>query len=141
MVVHLVDRIGRLHRAPERQPGLEQLRIEQFGAERGAKERRQPLARIRRRLGHGFAQQAHDPPGHRQVGLGHQFVLAGVVVADQPHRDPRFSRDLADRGALETVALEARQGRLDQIGFAQFRQHAVVAGFLGHRRSRGGSRG
>ncbi|MNT73737.1 hypothetical protein D3C72_2124800 [compost metagenome] len=59
------------------------------------------------------------------------------MVADQPDRDPGLGRNLADRSPLETMAFEAHQGRLDQVGFAQFRQHAVVAGFLVHRRLSG----
>ncbi len=36
MIMHLVDRIGRLDRAPKGQPGVEQLRVQQLCAKRGA---------------------------------------------------------------------------------------------------------
>jgi len=133
VVVHLVDRLGGLHRTPERQPRIEQLRVEQFGAERATEEGRQPLAGVGRGLGHGLAQQVHDPTGDRHVGFGDQLVLARIMVADQAYRDTGFGADLADRCALETMALQAGQGGLDQIGLAQFGQHAAEAGFLGHR--------
>ncbi|MNP55256.1 hypothetical protein D3C76_1498840 [compost metagenome] len=80
----------------------------------------------------------HDPAGDGHVSLGDQLVLAGIVVADQPHRDTGFGRNLADRGALEAMTLQAGQRGLDQIGLAQFGQHAAEAGFLGHRSSSSG---
>ncbi|MDT4881384.1 hypothetical protein FQZ97_1172400 [compost metagenome] len=74
----------------------------------------------------------HDPPGDRPVGLGDQFVLAAVVVADQPHRDPGLGADLADRGALEAVLLQAGQRRLDQQGLALLGFQSGKADFLVH---------
>ncbi|MCY1178953.1 hypothetical protein D9M73_193280 [compost metagenome] len=53
-------------------------------------------------------------------------------MADQPHRDPGLGGNLADRRPLETMALEAHQRRLDQIGLAQLRFHAGKTGFLIH---------
>ncbi|MNN13532.1 hypothetical protein D3C81_1265670 [compost metagenome] len=127
----LVDGLGGLHRAPEGQPGLQQLRVQQFGGERGAKEPREPRTRAGPGFVYGIAQQLHHPPGDGQVGLGHQLVLARVMMVDQPHRNPRLGADLADRRALETMALEADEGRFDQVGLAQLGVQPGVAHILG----------
>ena len=113
MVVDPPDRFDAAHRTPERQPGVEQLRIEQLGGEGCLEERREPRARRPARC-RWHREQAHDASGDRQVGLGHQRVLAIVVVIDQAHRYPRPRRRSAHRGALEAMPLQAGQVASDQ---------------------------
>ena len=132
MVVDPPDRFDAAHRTPERQPGVEQLRIEQLGGEGCLEERREPRAGAARRGVDGTAEQAHDASGDRQVGLGHQRVLAIVVVIDQAHRYPGLGADLAHRGALEAMPLQAGQGRLDQQRLALLWLQTGKAHFLVH---------
>ena len=115
--------------APERDPGREQRTAGHRRGETGGNIGVEPRAR------HGpcAVQRAVDCHADLRfdmhIGLGHQRVDPGEVVADQARRNPRFQRNRPHRSARRALGRQHACASLDQAKAARIWFSAGEGGF------------
>jgi hypothetical protein len=95
------------HHAPEHQPHVEQLRVEELRREGGAEEAVQTLARRGGRIFRLEADRTLQSQGEGFVGDGDQTGLARKVMIDQTDGHPGRRADAPHRHALVSILFEA----------------------------------